>query len=328
MKRKLVFTLLLIAIVAFPIVANGASESSNEGVAWPTGPITAYVNAKPGGNMDVKMRIMAKYLEPILDTSFAINNLPGGGGAVELTQFLSEKPNSNAVAFNGDAALAIAPLFDTLQYTSDDFIIVAGTDTVEIGLFINASLGVNSLEELQEYAKGKIIKFSAAGVNSATYIMTKYLLNQLGIDSDIITDKGYPTALVNVASGTADVCLVALNMGAAYIEDGSIVPLCVYDDKDFSGYSELGYASVPALRTLGYDISWDNLAFLALRAGTDPAVVDIFANALDQVFSDPAFMKEFADAGYVQVADPSVEATQAEIDRKIAAAKMYLDSLR
>ncbi len=80
--------------------SKGQAEQSEpvvEDVDWPTGAVTIYVNGKTGSNMDSKARILAEYLEAELGKSVVIENVTGNGGAVVLTQFLTQQPNSNSL---------------------------------------------------------------------------------------------------------------------------------------------------------------------------------------------------------------------------------------
>ncbi|MEO1018241.1 MAG: tripartite tricarboxylate transporter substrate-binding protein, partial [Pseudomonadota bacterium] len=53
---------------------------------FPDKPIKFIVMYSPGGSTDVVVRILGRYLEPILGVPIVVQNVPGGGGAVGLAQ--------------------------------------------------------------------------------------------------------------------------------------------------------------------------------------------------------------------------------------------------
>lgn len=289
-----------------------------EEVKWPTGAVTIYVNGKTGSNMDSKARILAEYLEPELGKSVVIENVTGNGGAVVLTQFLAQQPNSNSLCYVAPDSLNVVPLFQEVEYSDEDYTIVSCTDEVEIGLFANADSGITSLAELKAAfeTSGETCIFSVSGASNINYMMSKGILNTMGLNSDFITDGGYAEAMVNVVSGNADVCVAAMNQAKSYIEDGSLVPLCVFSQNAYTKYEDIGIASVPSAGEQGYDFHWSNLAILLMRGGTDDVVVSKLESALEAVYANAEYQKAMSDVGFVLVDDHSSASIQATVDQR------------
>jgi tripartite-type tricarboxylate transporter receptor subunit TctC len=61
--------------------------------AYPEKPIKVIVMYSPGGSSDVVIRILARYLEPILGQPVVIQNVAGGGGAVGWQQAREARPD-------------------------------------------------------------------------------------------------------------------------------------------------------------------------------------------------------------------------------------------
>lgn len=296
-------------------------------VNWPTGTVTIFVPGKAGANLDVKARLVAKYLSGELGENVVVENRPGAGGITACTQYLTEEPNTNNIEYMSGSNLSVSPLYNEVEFTADDFILVAGLDSVENGMFVNASLGISTLDELKAYGEGKTIKFASAGVGNDSFLVSKILMEEMGLKSDSINGDGFGDALVACASGTADITYCALNQAAQYVEEGNIIPLAVYSKDDYTGYADYGFEKVPSLVNSGYDINYSAITYFAIRSGTDDAVVSKLEEALGRVYANPDFQKEFTDAGFVMLPDTSAATVQAQMDQLIADVKSFAEQI-
>lgn len=298
--------------------AGSTEEAAPEEVKWPTGTVSIFVPGKAGANLDTKARLVAKYLGSELGVDVVVENRPGAGGITACTEYLTEEPNTNNIEYMAASNLAVAPIYNDCEFTADDFLTVAGLDSVENGLFVDAKLGIRTIDELKAYAEGKTVKFASAGVGNDSFLVSKVVMEELGITSDSVNGDGFGDALVNVMNGSAEVCYCALNQASQYVEDGSIVPLAVYSEESYKGYADYGFPEVPTLKSTGVDVAYSTITWFSLRAGTDEAVVKKLAAALEKVYDNPDFQAEFTEAGFVMLPDVSTEAVSARVDSMIA----------
>lgn len=303
------------------------TKAEKSDVKWPTGPVSIFVPGKAGANLDTKARLVAKYLSPELGVDVVVDNRPGAGGITACTQYLAEEANSNNIEYMAASNLAVAPIYNDCEFTADDFVTVAGLDSVENGLFVDAKLGIKTLEELKAYAEGKTVKFASAGVGNDSFLVSKIVMEELGITSDSVNGDGFGDALVNVMNGSAEVCYCALNQASQYVEDGSIVPLAVYSEENYTGYADFGFAEVPTLKSEGVDVSYSTITWFSLRAGTDQAVVEKLAAALQKVYDNPEFQAEFSEAGFVMLPDVSTAAVSKRVDNMIADCAAFAEKI-
>ena len=328
-KRSIMLVVLCLLMV---IIAAGCSKGNAAGKTaatndWPTGTVSIFVPGQAGANLDIKARLVAKYLTQELGKTVVVENRPGAGGITACTQFLAEEANANSIQYVAASNFAVAPIYNDVEYSPEDFITVTGFDEVENGFFVSSKLGITTLDELKEYGKDKIVKFASAGVGNDSFLVSKILMNELGLQSDSINGDGFTDAVVNVLSGNAEVCYCALNTGYQYVQDGSLVPLAVYSSDDYTGYADIGYPSVPALKTLGYDIEYSTITWFALRKGTDQAAVEKLNNALAKVYANPEFQAEFAAAGFVMMEDTSTAAVSKRVETMIEDCKSFADRI-
>lgn len=308
-----------VPVSAVETKAEAAADSSDTAETvqaetnWPTQDVKLLTTVKVGGNMDIKARLVAKYLADELGVNVIVENLPGGGGVTGMTQYLAEKPNTHSVMYMGVPHLTTAPFFNEVEYTKDDIVVLSGLDTVENGLFVSAKGDIKSFEDLINLGKsGYLIKFGSAGINNDTFLFTKVLLEQAGVKSDSVDADSSAESLVNCMSGTVDVAYSAMNLAKSYVESGDLIPIGVFSDQDYTGYEGV---TVPAFKSLGYDITYSATSFFAIRSGTDEAVIEKLETAINNVCENPEFQKEFTEAGFVMMEDRSKENIDISIEK-------------
>lgn len=328
MKKLVSGVLVLSMLLTLSACGDTPSSDSEAGVEWPTGTVTIFVPGPAGANLDTKARMVAKYLSEELGENVVVENRPGAGGVTACTEYLTEQPNTNNIQYMSGSVLAVAPIYNDIEYSADDFSVIAGLDTVENGLFVDAKLGIKTLEEFVQYGQGKTIKFASGGVGNDTFLVSKVLMEELGLDSDSVNGDGFTDALVNVMNGSAQVTYCALNQAAQYVEDGSIIPLAVYSADNYTGYADYGFAEVPSLTELGYNIQFSTITYFALRSGTDAAIVEKLGSALNNVYARAEFQEEFKNAGCVMLSDTSAAAVAENMQKLIADCQTFADRIQ
>ena len=60
---------------------TAAGSAAAQAARYPLSSVTLITHSSPGGGSDVFLREMTRYLQPLLGTNFAVENLRGGSGA-------------------------------------------------------------------------------------------------------------------------------------------------------------------------------------------------------------------------------------------------------
>ncbi len=316
------------AIAETTVSSDENADASGEESNWPTGPVSIFIGAKAGSNLDIKARLISKYLTEELGQPVVVDNRPGAGGITACTQFLAEEPNSNSLQYFAASYLAVAPIYNTVEYKPEDFVIASGVDSVENGFFVDASLGIKTLDEFKAYADGKVIKFASTGVGSDTFLLSRTLMDMMDIKSDTVTGNGFPDMIVSTIAGDTEITYCALETARQYVAEGSLVPLAVCNAESYTGYAEEGYAEVPSLTSLGYDIEYATITWLAMRAGTDEAVLNKLRTSLENVYANEEFQAEMSAAGFLMLEDTSAETVTATVDKMVTDCQKFSESIK
>ena len=285
---------LLIAVVAQAMVFSAGSAETGESGSYPEKPIKVIVPYGAGGGADITMRLMAKYLEPILGQKLVVQNVTGGSGTIGWTTLVDSDPDGYTIGY-GDCLMTNAQLlFDGIKYdetsftpismyASDPHIIVVGKDS-----------GISTIDELLEKAKANpgSMTFGLGGAWSSHDFLRINLENFAGISFKRMAFQSGAAAVNAVAGGNCDVAVPFVAEALAQIEAGNVIPLAISSQERFANTPD-----IPTLTEQGIDFTHVMWRAIVGPAGIGEEIVGILDNALEQVMNNPEYQKEVLAAG-------------------------------
>lgn len=317
--RRMVFIAVMVFVVS-AIFAQGQKESVAE--SYFDDSITFVVHAGAGGNLDLKVRLVARYLENIVGKPVLIDNVAGGGGITAATQYLQEAPNTHKVLVMSDAMFSIAPKFNKVSYVFEDYIPIIGLDTVKACMYASSSK-IKNFEDLKNLIAKKEVLIGDNGKASGSYISQAAALKKMGGSFRSVTYASAAETMTSIFAGNIDLGWGAVNVGAQYVENGTLTPLMVFSEEDF--VYDNGTV-VPSAKSLGVDVVQENFIFFGLRSGSDPAIVSKLEKAISKVYENPAFMKD-AEKMNIFIAPTNALETKNKVNAITRAYGEYLELL-
>ena len=157
------------------------------------------------------------------------------------------------------------------------------------------TLGPKTLKEFVAYAQarpGKIF-FSSGGGGSATHIAAERFNFAAGIKAVHVGFKGTPDALLEVAGGRVQYCLVGLGSALPLIKDNRLLPLGVSTPKR----SPL-LPDVPSINEAVPNFGRDGSHMLLAPAGTPMAIRNQISRDVARVFDQADVKEKLAAQGY------------------------------
>jgi tripartite-type tricarboxylate transporter receptor subunit TctC len=146
------------------------------------------------------------------------------------------------------------------------------------------TLGPKTLKEFIAYAQarpGKIL-FSSGGGGSSTHLAAERFNFAAGIKAVHVGFKGTPDALIEVAGGRVQYCLVGLGSALSLIKNGRLLPLAVSTPQR----SPL-LPDVPAIEEVVPGYGHDGSHSLLAPAGTPMALRNKISRDVARVFEQP-----------------------------------------
>ena len=307
--------ILLLAVLVFPVFANGEQETAQ---AYPSRTVKVIIPWSVGGMTDVLTRPIASWLEDYFGVPFVVENKPGGGGVVG--SLLIENADSDGyvigtTSMSTISAKYISPIYPDINNVQ----LISQVITIPATVTVNADSPWNTLEEFVAYAKanpGKI-KTSNSGTGASAHIYSAVFAATAGIELNHIPYPGYAEAITALLGNHVDSTNIPLPDVAQHIQAGKLRMLAIA-----SAERHPDYPDVPTLKELGYDIVLGNYSGFVAPKAMDPAQVKIIDEAIGKCMEDPKIRSFLINAGF-----QPVYSNQAEFTKVVRSAEAQLEYL-
>lgn len=272
---------------------NGEDGSSGSVEAFLKDPLYIIVPYPAGGGADVANRVIAQYLADELGTEVVVENMPGAGGTLAATQYLTEPANTNRIIYTNSSIMSYIPMVRDVEFSREDFEPFFSLQVIQFALYAAPAItGIDSMEKFKEFASNNRVVFGSPGVGTPLHDTQEYVYDHMGADNDAVAYSRGNEGIVNLISGDTHVMATSISLANQFVEDGSIVPLAVLSENAYDGV----YGQIPSINSFGYNVSNDMLTMYATSKGTDGAIVGLLYEAFINVINDPAFRDEMAKA--------------------------------
>ena len=283
--------LLATLLMALPLAAAAQD--------YPSKPIRMIVPYTAGGAADTVARSVGQKLGELLGQPIVIENRTGAGGIIGTDFVAKSAPDGYTLVST------LGPSHHTIQFFSKnvpydpvkDFTAVMLVGTAPQTLVVPASLPVNSMTELVEYAKrnaGKV-SFGTSGVGTSQHLGGLLLNNAAGIDMVHVPYKGGAAALNDVLGAQVQVGLLVLSNVLPHIRAGKLRALGVLEAKRAKGAPTI--PTVAEAGIAGYAIP-DTWAGILGPAGIPAPVLSRLSAELTKAVNSPDVLSRLEGAGF------------------------------
>lgn len=284
------------AAAAAETKAAAESTAATAEVKWPKN-VEIVVPGSAGGDTDFNARALAQKLSEKLPANFVVSNVNGNGGATGTRQVKDAENDGSSVVFYHTAFL-VNKVSGTTDYGFEayNFASIAAMSMGNV-VTVNASLGINTLEDLYKYTQEHPGELKMAAQTGATSFAVAMQMKKAGFDMNIVDAGSAADRLAALLGGHVDVILAAYGSIKDYVTEGTLVPLAMDGENDL--VVEDQNINIKTLVNQGYDIKLPFYYFFAFPAGTDDALVDQFNSTLkDIIENDADYQKQIYDAYY------------------------------
>jgi tripartite-type tricarboxylate transporter receptor subunit TctC len=208
------FGALALASLTTPAFAQG-DKVSKLVIGFPAGQAT-----------DIVARMVADGLRQELGETVIVENKPGQGGSIALSQVARAVPDGTTFILSPMAAMVINPhLYKNVAYDSlTSFDPVGRVCDLPLVLVVHPSLPVNTLTELIAYAKAHPDKLShsSSGSGTVSHVAMEELKTRAGIRIMHVPYQGSPPAMNDLVAGTVQVALDTIAVTKPHIDAGRL----------------------------------------------------------------------------------------------------------
>ncbi|MEI6158521.1 MAG: tripartite tricarboxylate transporter substrate binding protein [Roseococcus sp.] len=258
--------------LAVPALAQGT---------WPDRPIRLVAPYPPGGQTDVVARWIAEQLRPVLPQPIIVENRAGAQGIIGTQAVLAAPADGYSVLYVNASTTLINPVihpgppYDTFR----DMAPVVQFGTAALVLTVRPDRGINSLAELIALAKRRPgeLSYASFGIGSASHLYGAMLEKAAGVQMSHVPYRGSAAAVQDVLAGHAFMSINDEAVSVSQVVDGRLKALAVTGTQRIAAMPD-----VPTFQELGFAGGLEILGFngLVMRAGTPPAIIQRFAEAV------------------------------------------------
>ena len=287
MKKKLLSLVLLLALLAGVVYAEGQQET------FPSEKVTIIVPWGLGGGVDVIARKVASYGEKYLGQTVIVENRTGGAGTIAMTEAIKEEDDGYTMIVANGPLFSLTPHFQKVTYKLDDITPLIGMRSVEFVALSNPSVsGIDSMEALKEYAKTNVIKYATTGgPGNDGYTVLAVLFAKMGIKAEAVPFNGGLDAINALVGGHVDISIGSPPVYADYVKSGKLVSLGVFTPESIKVE---GLDIQPSFKSQGIDLEFTGLDYFAVRSSVDVEKQKVLTQFIKDVYADAEFQEFMA----------------------------------
>jgi len=260
--------------------------------------VKLFVGFPAGQATDMVTRVLAERLRALTGDNYVVENRPGQGGSLALSQLAKSAPNGSTMMIAHMSAAATNPhIYQTVGYdTLKDFEAVSLLGDLPFVLVCNPSLPVTNVKELIAYAKSHPdqLNNASSGNGTVSHLAMEELKRKAGLKITHIPYKGSVAGLTDVISGNVSMALETASAVKTHVESGRLRAIAAGSAKRLSGV----FAPVPTLIEQGFaDFTATTWLMALYPAGTPKATVNATYSALSQLAGNSEFEQKLLSLG-------------------------------
>lgn len=280
------------------LTLSAASALSMAQSDYPNKPIRVIVPLAAGSVTDVVLRAAAQELQPRLGQPLVIDNRPGASGVIGTDACAKAPADGYTVCAVYLASMSINPhTIARLPYDpAKDLQPVGKLFYVTEGVFVPASLPVNSIAELRSYAAANRseVNFGTLGEGSLQELMVAWLNAEWKTRIAGIPYKGGGPISSALAAGEIQVGMMGIGNFTGLMQAGKVKPLAVSTEQRSPLLPQVPTLQEAGLGGFGAQVWWG----LAAPSGTPPAAVARLNTEFNRLLKEPKFL-EFLQSRYL-----------------------------
>ncbi|MEI7443637.1 MAG: tripartite tricarboxylate transporter substrate binding protein [Burkholderiales bacterium] len=257
------------------------------------------VGFPPGQATDQVARLIAERLATATGQPFIVENRPGQGGSLMLSQLVRSPADGSSITLSALAAYVVNPvLYKTVSYDAvrdlDPIAMVADLPTA---LCVHPSVPAQTLKELIDYARANpdALAHVSAGNGTLSHLMMEDFKQRAGIRILHVPYPGSPQAMVDLVAGTVKVGLDTVTVTAPHVKAGRLRMLGIGTRERLPDFPQ-----VPTIAESGFP-GFEAVAWIALSApkGTPRELRERLSAEVGRALREPDFAGRLRAIGAV-----------------------------
>ena len=279
------------AVAIFGLLAFAAPAGAQE---YPNRTVTIIVPYPAGGPTDQVARQLAQALSDRLKQNFIVEDVSGGGTIIATNKVAKATPDGYTLLVHNLQISANVALYKNLPFdTERDLTPVMFINNNPLVLVGRKTLEANTLTELLALMSKSTLKAATPGVGATGHLATSLLAQEAKVAIDLIPYRGAAPALQDILGGHVDLFFSTPQAVVKQVAAGTMKAYGI----TASEVSPEFPTAESFVKRLGpkFEILYWHALFVP--AGTPEAVVNKLNATLQEIVSDPALVKTWAETG-------------------------------
>ncbi len=273
---------------------------------YPDKPVKVVVPFAAGGPTDVMARLIAQKLSEDLKQQFYVENKPGAGGNIGMTQAARSAPDGYTILVASSSFTVNPSLYAKNPYDAfKDFAPITLAAASPNILVVHPDVPVKTTKELVDLIKKEpgVYNIANPGVGTTPQLAAELFKLALKLDATSVPFGGAAPAIQATVAGHTKIAFTALPPTAPQVNGGKLRALAVTSEKRSPALPD-----VPTLGELGIkDQTSETMQGILAPAGTPKAIVDKLNAAIKKVMALPDVKAKCAQLGFDPVANSPAE---------------------
>ncbi|MTW87436.1 hypothetical protein F3157_17540 [Virgibacillus dakarensis] len=289
--KGLVIFIISLSLVWLSACSQNTAQSDNDNNEtnnsdYPNKPIEIVVPFSAGGSTDTVARLLAENVSKYLPNNqpVAVINIPGGGGAVGMTEVANAKPDGYKIGYTTLTSVSTQPLYGQTSYNYDSFQPIMNVTFVPMMLLVQADSPWKTFEEWLDYVKknpGEFNYTTSTGPEGVEHVGMEKLMMEENLNLKYVPYQSRSEAVAALLGGHVDGAIAMPREG----EQDQLRPLI-----NFSGDKTGEFKDTPLLKEKGFDIEASvNTGLFAPKELPDD-ILKILDSAFKKTLEDPEFI--------------------------------------
>ncbi len=278
----------------------GVSPSGAAG--YPDHPVKIIVPFAPAGPTDVMARLIAQKLSESLKQQFFVENHPGAGGNIGMTQVAKSPPDGYTILVASSSYVVNPSLYAKNPFDPfKDFAPVTLAAASPNILVVNSDFPVKSVKELVDLIKKEPGKYNYAmpGTGTTPHLAGELFKLTFKLDLTTVPFNGAGPAIQSAVAGHTPIAFTALPPTAPQVQGGRLRGLAVTSAKRSSALPD-----VPTMAEAGVTgQESETMQGILVPAGTPKEVVTLLNREIVKVMALLDVKEKCAQLGFDPVAD-------------------------
>jgi tripartite-type tricarboxylate transporter receptor subunit TctC len=291
------FAMRILALTAGLLAGAGAHAAG-----YPDHPVKIVVPFAPAGPTDVMARLIAQKLSESLKQQFFVENHPGAGGNIGMTQVARSAPDGYTILVASSSFVVNPSLYAKNPYDPyKDFEPVTLAAASPNILVVHADFPAKSVKELVDLIKKEPGKYNYAmpGTGTTPHLAGELFKLTYKLDLATVPFNGAGPAIQSAVAGHTPIAFTALPPTAPQVQAGKLRGLAVTSSKRSSALPD-----VPTMEEAGVKgQESETMQGIFLPAGTPKEIIDLLNKEIAKAMALPDVKEKCAQLGFDAVAN-------------------------